>query len=245
MPVKPALTSVQLHIEGIGPVLLQKTSKARYMRISIRPEKGIRVSLPLRGCFNKAEAFVLEKADWIKHHQQKMAQHTDRQTIFTPETPFRTFSHELKLVPGAGSEVKGKLDKGLLEITFPEFRPVEDPAVQSAIRHLVEETYRREAQVFMPERVAFFARKFGLSYGKVTIKKASSRWGSCSHINNINLNLHLMRLPERLRDYVILHELAHTREKNHGPGFWAFLEQICPGSKALDKEMKNHRIGLY
>ena len=144
MPVKPVLTSVQLHIEGIGPVLLQKTSKARYMRISIRPEKGIRVSLPLRGSFDKAEAFVLEKADWIKHHQQKMALHENRQTTFTSHTEFRTFAHELKLVPGNSPEVKGRLRLGVLEISYPEFRPVQDPEVQQSIRYIIEETYRRE-----------------------------------------------------------------------------------------------------
>ena len=66
-----------------------------------------------------------------------------------------------------------------------------------------------------------------------------------SYTNNINLNLHLMRLPEALRDYVILHELAHTIEKNHGAGFWRLLENICPGSKHLDKQMKAYRISIY
>ncbi|MFC5271231.1 M48 family metallopeptidase [Adhaeribacter terreus] len=245
MAVSPVLKSVQLHIEGVGAVLLEKTPKARYMRISIRPEKGIRVSLPLRGSFDKAEAFVHEKLDWIKHHQQKIAQQENRQTIFTEETVFRTFSHELKLVPTEKPDVKARLHNGFLEISYPAYRPVTEASLQQTIRHAIEETYRHEAKVFLPQRVAFFAAKFGLKFGKVTVKKASSRWGSCSHTNNINLNLHLMRLPERLRDYVILHELAHITQKNHGPHFWALLESMCPSSRQLDNEMKTYRIGIF
>ena len=245
MPVSPALKSIQLHIEGIGPVLLEKSAKAKYMRISIRPEKGIRVSLPLRGSFDKAEAFVHEKLDWIKLHQEKIAKLENRQTTFSEETTFRTFAHELKVVAHQLPEIKATLRKEMLEVKYPAFRPVSDPDIQAAIRHAIEETYRHEAKVFLPKRVAFFAERFGLQYGKVTIKKASSRWGSCSHTNNINLNLHLMRLPERLRDYVILHELAHITEKNHGPRFWTLLDKMCPGSKRLDNEMKIYRIGIY
>jgi predicted metal-dependent hydrolase len=239
------LKSVQIHLEGVGPVLLEKSAKARYMRISIRPEKGVRVSLPLRGSFDKAEAFAREKLDWIKHHQEKLEKIENPKTIFTETTFYQTFRHTLKITPHTKPEVKAKLKTAVLEILVPELRPVADPDIQAAIRHAIEETYRYEAKAFLPQRVAFFAEKFGLKFEKVTIKKAGTRWGSCSHTNNINLNLHLMRLPERLRDYVILHELAHTVEKNHGPGFWSLLEKLCPGSKQLDKEMKTYRISIY
>jgi hypothetical protein len=242
---KLPLKSVQLHIEGIGPVLLEKSAKAKYMRISIRPMKGIRVSLPLRGSFDKAEAFVLEKADWIKHHQLKMEKQETGLTVFTGDSEFHTFSHKLVLLPHAEKTLKSRLGHGLLEIRYPDFKTVTEPVVQDYIRFAIEEAYRVEAKKYLPARVAFWAAKYSLNFEKVTIKKAGTRWGSCSHTNNINLNLHLMRLPEALRDYVILHELAHTIEKNHKIGFWRLLEKICPGSKQLDKQMKSYRIGIF
>ena len=65
--------------------------------------------------------------------------------------------------------------------------------------------------------------------------------GSCSSSNNINLSLHLMRLPSRLIDYVIMHELTHILEKNHSSRFWDKLESFLPGAKNLDQELKNYQ----
>ncbi|MDQ4139276.1 MAG: M48 family metallopeptidase, partial [Bacteroidota bacterium] len=120
-----------------------------------------------------------------------------------------------------------------------------DEEVQEFIRQAVEATYRLEAKAYLPGRVAYFAQKFGFTYNKVVIKNTSTRWGSCSAVNNINLNLHLMRLPEALRDYVILHELAHTVEKNHGPRFWALLDRISGNARYLDRQMKAYRTSIF
>lgn len=101
---------------------------------------------------------------------------------------------------------------------------------------------RLEAKNYLPERVKMLSQKHALSYKKVFIKNLKSRWGSCSAKNNINLNLHLMRLPCQLIDYVILHELAHTQEKNHGRNFWNLLNSLVINAKELDKELKSHSI---
>ena len=70
-----------------------------------------------------------------------------------------------------------------------------------------------------------------------------SRWGSCNHKRGINLNSWLVMLPDQLSDYVILHELVHTRFPHHGPGFWEALDSITGGqSKALRKALRMRRI---
>ena len=71
-----------------------------------------------------------------------------------------------------------------------------------------------------------------------------SRWGSCSYQNNINLNLHLVRFPEYLSDFIICHELCHTVHKNHGPQFHALLNEIVGNEKLLNKEVKNYTAQL-
>jgi predicted metal-dependent hydrolase len=90
------------------------------------------------------------------------------------------------------------------------------------------EALRAEAKAVLPNRLAELAGKYGFHYNQVRIKHNSSNWGSCSAKGNINLNLNLMRVPEELRDYVMLHELCHLRYMNHGPQFHALLESVCP-----------------
>ena len=109
------------------------------------------------------------------------------------------------------------------------------------------ERLRKEAKAYLPGRLAELAERYGFTYNKVCIKHNKSNWGSCSVRGNINLNLNLMRLPEDLRDYILLHELAHLRHANHGPAFHALLEQLCQdctgrSEKALAKEIKSYRL---
>ena len=104
------------------------------------------------------------------------------------------------------------------------------------------ERLRAEAKAALPPRLAQLAALHGFTYNKVRIKHNSSNWGSCSELGNINLNLNLMRLPEHLRDFVMLHELCHLRYLNHGPEFHALLESVCPGHRALARELKSYRL---
>ncbi len=101
---------------------------------------------------------------------------------------------------------------------------------------------RSEAKAYLPGRLRELAERYGFEFNAVRIKHNVSNWGSCSSKKNINLNLNLMRLPERLRDYVMLHELCHLREMNHGPEFKALLESVCPDWKELRRELKEYRL---
>lgn len=104
------------------------------------------------------------------------------------------------------------------------------------------EALRKAAKEFLPKRLRELAETHSFEYNSVRIKHNSSNWGSCSHKGNINLNLNLMRLPDELRDYVILHELCHLRHPDHGFGFHALLESICPGHLAKQRELRNYSL---
>ena len=109
------------------------------------------------------------------------------------------------------------------------------------------EALRKAAKAYLPGRLQYWAERYGFAYGKVFIKHNVSNWGSCSSRGNINLNLNLMRLPEELSDYVLLHELSHLRHPNHGPQFHALVDRLCRdglgrGEKELEKAVKAWRI---
>lgn len=114
--------------------------------------------------------------------------------------------------------------------------------VQTLVKNAVMRAMRKKAEEYLPPLVQYWSSLFDLPYNKVTISKARSRWGSCSSKRDISLSFYLMLLPAHLMDYVILHELAHTREMNHGLKFWELLNQLTDGKAlALRKELRMHR----
>lgn len=88
------------------------------------------------------------------------------------------------------------------------------------------ERLRKVAKTCLPARLAELASRYGFAYNKVTIKHNATNWGSCSARNNINLNLNIVRLPQALQDYILLHELCHLRHHDHGHGFHLLLEHV-------------------
>ena len=89
---------------------------------------------------------------------------------------------------------------------------------------------RAEAKIFLPKMLHELAENHGFIYAGVTIKANRSNWGSCSARKHINLSLYLMLLPKHLIEYVLLHELCHTVEMNHGARFWALLDEATEGN---------------
>jgi predicted metal-dependent hydrolase len=235
------------HIDGIGEVTFVKTKRTKNLRISMCPYKGVRVSVPYLMSFRKAFSFVIEKQDWIHKHLPEMERKLEGQTVFDENTDFNTYRRKLVIIIKPNIKApRAKLLKEKILVEFPESLDIYTEQYQDFIRTIIEETWRKEAKELLPIRTSELATKFNLSYEKVSVKNTKSRWGSCSHQNNISLSLHLMRLPKELRDYVILHELAHTVEKNHQPPFWNFLDTLTEGNaKKLDKELKNYTTRIF
>ena len=125
----------------------------------------------------------------------------------------------------AGLRVFGQY-RGWVLKTMERQKSVRESASAAAVAPEQVEAMRKEAKELLPRRLSELAERYGFSYGRVFIKHNSSNWGSCSALGNINLNLNLVRLPQLLRDHVILHELCHLKHPNHGPEFHALLERL-------------------
>ena len=105
------------------------------------------------------------------------------------------------------------------------------------------ERLRREAKEYLPQRVETLAQRFGFKYGRVTIRASRTKWGSCTSSCNLSLSLYIMLLPQHLQDFILLHELCHTRHHNHSESFHALLNACVAGEeKRLNKELKNYHI---
>ena len=105
--------------------------------------------------------------------------------------------------------------------------------------------YKKQVEMtraLVSERTMYWARVYGITFGKISIRKQKTRWGSCSTAGNLNFNYRLSFLPVTLMDYVVVHELCHIREHNHSPAFWALVGQAYPNWKALRKELESYRF---
>lgn len=121
--------------------------------------------------------------------------------------------------------------------------PVNSPKTQRA-RDAKKKILTKKAREYLPYRLEYFAKLYGYQYEKCRLSHAATRWGSCSSNKTISLNIGLMQVPEPLRDYVILHELAHLNHMDHSPAFWAEVAEHDPQYKDHNKKLKNFSPGV-
>ena len=126
-------------------------------------------------------------------------------------------------------------------IYCPPGADFEDENVQRLLRCAILRAMKKAAEAYLPPLLNTLAEQYGFSFRKVRINGSRGRWGSCSAAKSINLSCYLMLLPPHLMDYVLLHELCHTREMNHGPRFWELMDQVTAGlSLQLRNELKKY-----
>ncbi len=104
---------------------------------------------------------------------------------------------------------------------------------------------REEAREKLGNRLSELAQKHNFQYNRVSIRNQKTRWGSCSSKDNISLNMKLLHLPDHLIDYILLHELVHTRVKNHSKSFWDELETVVPNARSIDKQLREYQYCLF
>jgi predicted metal-dependent hydrolase len=219
--------------DGIS-ITVYKRRASRNLRLSINAQGKVRVTIPAWAPYKAGVDFARSRRRWIIEQQSVLEHLKHGQQIGK--------AHRLRLIAEAdlqkpssrvsGTEIIVKYPLG----TQPENSQVQKLAKEAAVRAL-----RHQAEALLPQRLAVLASKYGFTYGSISVKRLKGRWGSCDSNGNIVLNLYLMQLPWHLIDYVLLHELVHTRVLRHGPDFWLEMESILPNAKAVRKIMRSHQ----
>ena len=234
-----------VHFNDIGKVTIRKNKRSKNASIALKPLKGIIVNIPYYLNYDFGLNLVNKKKDWIIKHLPKIETVEKQKTLFTEETKFNTKYRTLNITKHNSDKVLTKITNDKISIQYPVNVDIKNEKLQEIIRNMLIKTLRHEAKHYLPARTSEIAEKLKFKYNKLFIKNNQTLWGSCSGRNNINLNLHLMRLPGHLIDYVIIHELCHTIEKNHGQGFWKLMDSILGDAKKLSKELKKYSIQLF
>ena len=103
---------------------------------------------------------------------------------------------------------------------------------------------KTKARTIILKRLNELSEMYGFTYNRIFVRNQKTRWGSCSSKNNININMSVIKLPGELMDYVLLHELVHTRLKNHSKDFWQELNKYVGNAKWFDKQLKKYALEL-
>lgn len=230
------MSQKQVIVDGIGTVLLQRRKGTKHLRLSIRSDGRLRVSIPSWVPYKAAEAFVLTQKDWIAKHQPDVS--TLQQL---PDGALIGKYHRLVYMDSPrATRVTTRISGTELRVIHPIGLLYRDAVVQRAAVRVAEKALKSEAEQLLPMRLQELATKHGFSCKDVSIKRLHTRWGSCSSNQEIVLNSMLMQLPWNCIDYVIMHELLHTRLMRHGAEFWAELARFVPELATRRRDMKTY-----
>lgn len=220
----------------LGEITVARNPRATRISVSVRPPGMLRLTLPALTPLSEGMRFLDSKLEWIAQAVARARQKAQAPAILPP---YATRHFLLALVPSGGDKIRVRIGDRRISVAYPAALDPGSEPVQKAIKKGIEEAWRIEAKELLPRRIAELAILVGLRYNSVAVRNTVSKWGSCSARNDISLSLHLMRLPDHLIDYIIIHELCHTIHKNHGPQFHALLDKLTGGRHAtLRKELR-------
>ncbi|HKR81875.1 MAG TPA: SprT family zinc-dependent metalloprotease [Candidatus Saccharimonadales bacterium] len=228
----------RIQLPEIGDVTLYKRRNSRSLRLSITSTGEVRVSMPHWVPYKSGAVFAASKAAWIEtmrgqHHSLLK----NRQAIGK--------AHHLYFNQTTGQRVTSRVHAQEIHVGLPRGFDETSSEAQRAARAASIKALRTEAEALLPDRLQSLAERGGYTYKSISVKALKSRWGSCSSTKDIALNLYLMQLPWQLIDYVLWHELTHTKIMRHGPPFWAELERHVPHARNLSKEIHTYQPTLH
>ncbi|MHC1779442.1 MAG: M48 family metallopeptidase [Bacteroidales bacterium] len=221
----------------IGEYTIVRGGRGSSVRLSVHLKRGIRVKIPYHSPFSEGERFVNARVEWIKEALQRQGKRAERYKIqMNPGDEIPITGGVIRFSHGQSSKIKiTTTSDGVWTVSYPPDSKVE-PIKEAVIKIL-----RKRAKDYLPQRLEYFAGVYGFKYAKVFLKNNSSNWGSCSSKSNINLNIHLMRLPVQVCDYIIIHELCHLKYRNHGEKFHEMVNRLCGGKeKELTRELRKY-----
>ena len=217
-------------IEGIGPVKLVKRAGSRTIRVVITSRSEVRVTMPNIVPYAAGIAFAQSKRAWIVQHLRPVQLLTDGRKVGK--------QHHIQFVRTTGKKVSTRVTSEAAVIGLPNSVDPTSLAAQDAARAVALRALHVEAKAYLLPRIKVLADQHGFVYGNVSVKHMQSRWGSCTQQRDIALNCFLMELPLQLIDYVLVHELVHTRIMAHGKPFWDEVAKYVPRLSLIRKHMR-------
>lgn len=223
------------HLDDIGDITVYKRKGARKISLRVAGPK-IRVTQPHWLPYQSGVMFARHQADWIQQqNQQQLRSLIDGQQIGK--------QHQLQICEG--SKLASRVQNDRIRIVIPPGVSSDEQRVQLEIRKAIKRALTIEAKTALPKMLDDLAYEHGFRYTTVRVKSMRSRWGSCTHDGTISLNCFLMQLPWEQIEYVLLHELVHTKHMNHGASFWHTMRELMPDVDVRRKALKAAHSAVF
>ena len=202
--------------------------RARRYLLRVRPDGTVRVTIPRRGNISAARDFASRNIGWLEQQIQRMAVRPNIPVDWTLGTEILFRGEMVRIEANSETSIRFGTERIKVSDTKADLRP----AMQNQLRKLAA----RE----LPPRVMELASIHGIKVSRISVRNQKSRWGSCSRSGTVSLNWRLIQAPDLVRDYIILHELAHRRQMNHSENFWQEMERLFPDYLQAERWLKQH-----
>ncbi|HEX6462662.1 MAG TPA: SprT family zinc-dependent metalloprotease [Candidatus Saccharimonadales bacterium] len=234
--MKPAAL-LTLHDNEFGIVHVRRMKQAKYIRLRVKGDGELHMTLPYRAAIRHAQELLERSRPHIRkarlHNATKIKHWQDGEVIGSVYT--------LRVI--ADETISGIQTLAQSTQAIVRYHPaIPESELRASVNAFAAMLLKKQAMAFLPRRLKALAEQFGFSYNRVRFSSAETRWGSCSSSGTISLNIQLMTLPHELIDYVLIHELCHTKHMNHSHAFWALVEQCLPSYRSWRHALKKYSL---
>ncbi len=223
-----------LQDEEFGTITIRRSGLAHNVRLKMGQNGALSISLPKFAPLYLAKRLLEQARPQIR---RKIATAPQSLTLLHAGDLIGK-SHRLQIAYAYGTDLSSRLADTTLHVTMPQGSNIESVPIQTFIKQAALKALRKQAKAYLTRRLAALAEQYGFTFSGTRFSNAGTRWGSCSSTGTISMNIWLMQLPFELIDYVLIHELCHTREMNHSLRFWSHVAAILPNYKQLRRDLK-------
>lgn len=227
--------SQQIDLEGQTiSYTIRRSLRAKYVRLVIQPASGLLVVIPRRFRADQIPGLIRRKMRWVL---RTLPECQRRNPATARNDSIFYLGRELKVIArrGISQPEAPSLERDTLTVSVGQ---------EDTLEHALERWYRPQAERLLGKKVEVQSARLGIRYSGVTVRRARTRWGSCSKKGSLNFNWKLVMAPEPVIDYVIIHELCHLRQMDHSAKFWKLVEAACPDYREHRAWLKSHEAEL-
>lgn len=220
--------------DEFGSIRIRRNARARHVRLVMGTQGDISISLPRFA----AKRYALELLDQSRNDIRAWRQKHRPMTNALTNGQRLGHSHTIRIESTTQTSPQVHIEGLTVVIEMPWGKSFSDPKVREAILPIVKKVLTIEAKAYLPRQLAYLANQYDFTYKKTRFGAPRGRWGSCSSSGTISMNVSLMALDDELIDYVLVHELCHTKQMNHSRAFWQLVESCLPDYRERRKKLK-------